>query len=63
VKKGQNVMVAVRCRPPLRSEIESGSTFKKLIVDGESKAVSAWNERSGGYKNSKFNIVLDHEST
>jgi hypothetical protein len=32
--KGQNVMVAVRCRPPLRNEIESGNTFKKLIVDG-----------------------------
>lgn len=57
--KGQNVMVAVRCRPPLRNEIESGNTFKKLIVDGQSKQVSAWNERTGGYKNSKFNIVLD----
>lgn len=63
MKSGANVMVAVRCRPALRNEIEAGNTFKKLICDEGAKGVSAWNERTNAYKTSKFDIVLDQDVT
>ena len=31
--KAANIKVAVRCRPPLESEIKNGSTFEKLRTD------------------------------
>lgn len=52
-------MVAVRCRPALRSELDNGNSFKKLICDAGAKGVSAWNERSNAYKTAKFDIVPD----
>lgn len=53
----------MRCRPPLDFEHKAGHTFEKLIVDSNAKGVSAWNDRTNGYKNANFDIVLDQSVT
>jgi hypothetical protein len=35
--KAANIKVAVRCRPPLETEIKNGNTFEKLRTDQISK--------------------------